>query len=36
MTKLLFQSKWFSGNKVVYQPTPTWGNHIPVFKLVVE
>lgn len=27
-----FLSKWFSGNKVVYQPTPTWGNHIPVFK----
>nr|CDJ95782.1 Aminotransferase domain containing protein [Haemonchus contortus] len=19
-------------NKVVYQPTPTWGNHVPVFK----
>lgn len=22
----------FHGNKVVYQPSPTWGNHIPVFK----
>lgn len=22
----------FHSNKVVYQPTPTWGNHIPVFK----
>ncbi|KAK5975435.1 Aspartate aminotransferase, partial [Trichostrongylus colubriformis] len=19
-------------NKVIYQPTPTWGNHVPVFK----
>uniref|UniRef100_A0A0N5AHA7 Aspartate aminotransferase n=1 Tax=Syphacia muris TaxID=451379 RepID=A0A0N5AHA7_9BILA len=27
-----FLSKWHSGPKVVYQPTPTWGNHIPVFK----
>ncbi|CAK5098908.1 unnamed protein product [Meloidogyne enterolobii] len=25
-------SKWFSSSKVVYQPTPTWGNHLPVFK----
>nr|CAD2188035.1 unnamed protein product [Meloidogyne enterolobii] len=27
-----FLSKWFSSSKVVYQPTPTWGNHLPVFK----
>jgi len=27
-----FLSKWFPYNRVVYQPTPTWGNHIPVFK----
>lgn len=22
----------FHPNKVVYQPTPTWGNHVPVFR----
>uniref|UniRef100_A0A914KIM6 Aspartate aminotransferase n=2 Tax=Meloidogyne incognita group TaxID=654580 RepID=A0A914KIM6_MELIC len=27
-----FLAKWFSSSKVVYQPTPTWGNHLPVFK----
>lgn len=27
-----FLSKWFPHNKVVWQPTPTWGNHVPVFK----
>jgi len=27
-----FLAKWYSHNKVVYQPTPTWANHIPVFK----
>lgn len=27
-----FLSKWHSGPKVIYQPAPTWGNHIPVFK----
>jgi aspartate aminotransferase len=27
-----FLSKWFSGNKAVYQPLPTWGNHVPIFK----
>ncbi|TKR92351.1 hypothetical protein L596_007023 [Steinernema carpocapsae] len=27
-----FLSKWHSGKKVIYQPTPTWGNHIPIFK----
>uniref|UniRef100_A0A914DXS6 Aspartate aminotransferase n=1 Tax=Acrobeloides nanus TaxID=290746 RepID=A0A914DXS6_9BILA len=25
-------SKWFQPNKVIYQPIPTWGNHIPIFK----
>ncbi|CAD5208437.1 unnamed protein product [Bursaphelenchus xylophilus] len=24
--------KKFFPNKVIYQPTPTWGNHIPIFK----
>ncbi|CAJ0592893.1 unnamed protein product [Cylicocyclus nassatus] len=24
----------FHPNKVVYQPTPTWGNHVPIFKFV--
>jgi aspartate aminotransferase len=27
-----FLEKWFPGNKVIYVPTPTWGNHIPLFK----
>jgi aspartate aminotransferase len=27
-----FLSTWFPHNKVVWQPTPTWGNHVPVFK----
>ncbi|KAL3102385.1 hypothetical protein niasHT_025217 [Heterodera trifolii] len=27
-----FLSKWFPHRKVVYQPAPTWGNHVPVFK----
>lgn len=27
-----FLSKFFPHNKVVYQPAPTWGNHVPVFK----
>ena len=27
-----FLAKWFPNNKAVYQPTPTWGNHVPVFK----
>uniref|UniRef100_A0A9J2PBA3 Aspartate aminotransferase n=1 Tax=Ascaris lumbricoides TaxID=6252 RepID=A0A9J2PBA3_ASCLU len=25
-------AKWHNGPKVVYQPKPTWGNHVPVFK----
>ncbi|KAH0564677.1 aspartate aminotransferase, mitochondrial [Cotesia glomerata] len=28
-----YLSKFFPGNKEVYMPTPTWGNHIPLFKL---
>jgi len=27
-----FLSKFHSGHRVVYQPTPTWGNHVPIFK----
>lgn len=27
-----FFSKWYEKSKVVYLPTPTWGNHIPIFK----
>uniref|UniRef100_A0A915BHK7 Aspartate aminotransferase, mitochondrial n=1 Tax=Parascaris univalens TaxID=6257 RepID=A0A915BHK7_PARUN len=27
-----FLAKWLNGPKVVYVPTPTWGNHIPIFK----
>jgi len=27
-----FFSKFFTSSKVVYVPTPTWGNHIPIFK----
>ncbi|XP_017780541.1 PREDICTED: aspartate aminotransferase, mitochondrial [Nicrophorus vespilloides] len=27
-----FLNNFFPGNKVVYLPTPTWGNHIPLFK----
>jgi len=27
-----FFSKWYSHSKTVYVPTPTWGNHIPIFK----
>ncbi|OAD53768.1 Aspartate aminotransferase, mitochondrial [Eufriesea mexicana] len=29
-----FLSHFFPGNKEVYLPTPTWGNHAPIFKLV--
>lgn len=28
-----FLSHFFNGNKEVYLPTPTWGNHGPIFKL---
>jgi aspartate aminotransferase len=27
-----FLSKWYPNSKVVYQPSPTWGNHVPIFK----
>jgi len=27
-----FLSKWFPGNKVVYLPKPSWGNHTPIVK----
>jgi len=27
-----FLAKWFPGNKVIYLPTPSWGNHTPIFK----
>ena len=27
-----FLNEFFTGNKEIYLPTPTWGNHIPVFK----
>ncbi|CAD1473246.1 unnamed protein product [Heterotrigona itama] len=29
----LFLSYYFSGNKEIYLPVPTWGNHTPVFTL---
>lgn len=28
-----FLQRFFPGNKDLYLPTPTWGNHAPVFKL---
>ncbi|XP_034949996.1 aspartate aminotransferase, mitochondrial isoform X2 [Chelonus insularis] len=28
-----FINKFFPGNKEVYLPTPSWGNHTPLFKL---
>lgn len=27
-----FFAKFFPGNKEVYFPQPTWGNHIPIFN----
>jgi aspartate aminotransferase len=27
-----YMEKWFPGNKEIYVPNPTWGNHIPIFK----
>lgn len=27
-----FLGQFFKGNREVYMPTPTWGNHIPLFK----
>merc|ERR1711983_378846 len=27
-----FLSAWFPGNKTIYLPKPSWGNHTPIFK----
>ncbi|XP_059089086.1 aspartate aminotransferase, mitochondrial-like [Tigriopus californicus] len=27
-----YLAKWFPGNKTVYLPRPSWGNHTPIFK----
>ena len=27
-----FLAKWFPGNKTIYLPKPSWGNHTPIFK----
>jgi len=27
-----FLTKWWPGNKVIYLPKPSWGNHTPIFK----
>jgi len=27
-----FLAKFFPGNKTIYLPTPSWGNHTPIFK----
>ncbi|XP_011200779.2 aspartate aminotransferase, mitochondrial [Bactrocera dorsalis] len=27
-----FLSKFWQGNREVYVPTPTWGNHVPIFE----
>ncbi|XP_072013523.1 aspartate aminotransferase, mitochondrial-like [Amphiura filiformis] len=27
-----FLQKFFPGNKVIYLPSPSWGNHTPIFK----
>lgn len=28
-----FLNKFFPGNKEIYLPTPSWGNHTPLFKM---
>ncbi|KAK2190321.1 hypothetical protein NP493_84g01013 [Ridgeia piscesae] len=28
----VYLSKFHTGNKVIYIPTPSWGNHTPIFK----
>lgn len=28
-----FLSRYFPGNKEIYLPVPTWGNHAPLFRL---
>lgn len=27
-----FLNKFFPGNKEIFLPIPTWGNHIPIFQ----
>merc|ERR1719483_834921 len=27
-----FVAKWWPGNKTIYLPKPSWGNHTPIFK----
>ena len=27
-----FLARWFPTSKKIFVPTPTWGNHIPIFK----
>ncbi|KAF9428066.1 aspartate transaminase aat1 [Podila epigama] len=27
-----FLARWYPTNKKIFVPTPTWGNHIPIFK----
>lgn len=27
-----FLNKFWQGNRVIYLPNPTWGNHIPIFS----
>lgn len=27
-----FMARHYPGAKIIYLPTPTWGNHIPLFK----
>jgi len=27
-----YVSKWWPGNKTIYLPKPSWGNHTPIFK----
>lgn len=27
-----YLAKWFPGNKTIYLPRPSWGNHTPIFK----
>ncbi|CAN7989212.1 unnamed protein product [Ixodes hexagonus] len=32
MIGAFFLGQFFKGNREIYMPTPTWGNHIPLFK----
>lgn len=27
-----FLERWYPHNKTIYLPTPSWGNHVPIFK----